>query len=946
MARDTQNIGTRTSLVTAGGPYSLNYGNSGAGIVQGNGADWFGPLNPMAPVAPPEVKGRIFDIPTGFNLNVRPRAYEGITFEMLRSFADQYDLLRLLIETRKDQISTMGWNIVPRDKSFKKKGAKVPDQMIARINYVEEFFRRPDKELFWDEWLSMLLEDLLVLDAPTIYRRRMRGGQLFALQVLDGATIKRVIDDWGNTPEDPGVTAYQQILKGMSAVDYTTKDLIYRPRVRRAHKVYGYSPVNQIIMTINIGLRRQMWQLQSFTEGNIPEALIGTPDTWTPEQVRSFQEWFDMLLVNNTGERRRARFVPGDVAKSFVATKPEEMFGKGEEWLIRVMCFAFSISPQGFVAQMNRATAQTAHETAKAEGLAPLQKWVKNLIDSILIDDFNLPDLEFKWAEEEEIDPDIKSQIVDRENIAGRLTYNEARLEQGLDPVDHPNADRPMFFTQTGGWQLMFLTPEEQADKDALAQAAVGALGGGEDGGDGGDGTDGPGGGGSGSGVPSGPAEGSSDSGSPNNPPQPPTENAPGGAASKADAPFDLAKVGRVSASSPLDPTRSKVAKVENKLAKKLVALLKRVGKDVSAQLRTVKKADDGQSDLTPEEIDAKVNEVLASLDLSLFELSQDDFDEALTSVFAQTAELAIAQLGVKTSDEAVIFERVNERAVDWAEKRAAELVSFKDTDPLIAEATREMLRADIAGGLSDNLSMLDIAQLLVDNYAFSEERAQTIAATEVTSANSEGALASYQEAKEIGVSVKKSWLVLEDGCDICQENADAGAIDLDDDFPSGDAAPGAHPHCRCVLVPEVEGDGDTGAAEDAVASEGDAELADRAEFRKLDNSNDMSSYFPVDLTRRGALWAMGGNSPEATAEREASLLQFVPFDQCVATQDFCDMDKVKVYIDDPTAKGFAPMAYFDGETYAIQYGHHRSVAAKLSNLSGMSMNVKNLESD
>jgi len=43
----------------------------------------------------------------------------------------------------------------------------------------------------------MLLEDLFVIDAPTLWRQRARGGELVALHPLDGATIKRVIDDWG-----------------------------------------------------------------------------------------------------------------------------------------------------------------------------------------------------------------------------------------------------------------------------------------------------------------------------------------------------------------------------------------------------------------------------------------------------------------------------------------------------------------------------------------------------------------------------------------------------------------------------------------------------------------------------------------------------------------------------------------------------------------------------
>src|SRR6185437_2890319 len=86
-------------------PYPLTSAprtNESQGIVTGTPSDWFGPQNPMAPIAPKEVAGRVFDFPSGYNLNVKPRAYEPITFGQLRAFADSYDLLRLVIETRKD----------------------------------------------------------------------------------------------------------------------------------------------------------------------------------------------------------------------------------------------------------------------------------------------------------------------------------------------------------------------------------------------------------------------------------------------------------------------------------------------------------------------------------------------------------------------------------------------------------------------------------------------------------------------------------------------------------------------------------------------------------------------------------------------------------------------------------------------------------------------------
>jgi hypothetical protein len=409
---------------------------------------WFGPAQPLQPMAPLEVAGRQFDYPVGYNLVVTPRADEGVSFAQLRSLADSYDLLRLVIETRKDQMERLDWTIRRRALTD---GRPVDRDDDPRIGAIETFFRMPDRVHFWSTWLRQLLEDLFVIDAPTLYLRRSRNGQLYALEPVDGSTIKRLIDIDGRTPTPPD-PAYQQVLHGVPAVDYTTQELIYRPRNARTHKLYGFSPVEQIVMTVNVALRRQLHQLAYYTEGNVPEALIGTPESWTPTQIKEFQQYWDALLEGNLAQRRHAKFVPGGVAKTFIPTKETELKSAFDEWLARVVCFAFSISPQPFTDHINRATAETAQAAALAEGLAPIQSWVKQLVDYLLITEFDAADLEFAWRDEREIDAQKLAGIAQIYVTHGIKTVNEARAEIGLDPVE--GGDTPMVFTGTGAVPL------------------------------------------------------------------------------------------------------------------------------------------------------------------------------------------------------------------------------------------------------------------------------------------------------------------------------------------------------------------------------------------------------------------------------------------------------------------------------------------------------------
>ena len=265
---------------------------------------WFGPLQPLAPMAPPEVKGRQFDYPFGANLNYIPRAEDGISFAELRGLADALPLLRAVIETRKDQIAGQNYAVRARAR------ADAPD-VSKSIDAVSRFLARPDRRHSFADWLRMLVEEMLVIDAATIYPRFNRGGSLYSLDIIDGATIKPLIGDDGRSPEPPD-PAYQQILKGIPAADFSADELIYLPRNVRSHRLYGMSPVEQIALTINIALRRDAATLDYYRTGSSPDAFATLPKEWTADQIRSFQDYFDALMSGNLARRRMTKFMPAD----------------------------------------------------------------------------------------------------------------------------------------------------------------------------------------------------------------------------------------------------------------------------------------------------------------------------------------------------------------------------------------------------------------------------------------------------------------------------------------------------------------------------------------------------------------------------------------------------------------------------------------------------------
>src|SRR5438874_8905638 len=84
--------------------------NAVRGAIRGALDAWFGPGEPLEPVAPESTRGRLLDYPFSFNRTTgKPRGEQGengVDFPTLRALSDPtqggFDLLRIAIEKRKD----------------------------------------------------------------------------------------------------------------------------------------------------------------------------------------------------------------------------------------------------------------------------------------------------------------------------------------------------------------------------------------------------------------------------------------------------------------------------------------------------------------------------------------------------------------------------------------------------------------------------------------------------------------------------------------------------------------------------------------------------------------------------------------------------------------------------------------------------------------------------
>lgn len=470
----------------------------------------FGPGLPLTPGAIDPARPdsgrpdpRLYEYPVSWNLTGTSNRLT--SWRLLRDAADKISLIRRCIEVRKDHMTGLDWDVVVSQNAIEgaaqRAGREVGradlekqlrDKLSPEIDRAVQFLEVPDRGngYQFDQWLSMMLEEVFVLDALPVYPRYTFGGDLFSFEILDGSTIKPLVSERGGRPLPP-FPAYQQILYGFPRGEFTadvledgvtvpdaypSDQLFYSRRVARVWTPYGYSAVEQALDDGDVWMRRHGWMRSEYTEGT-SVAGVYTIDAnsaaagWQPSQLLQYEREYNAAMRGSNFERHEARFLPPGVKKVDGSAGSDAIAEKYKPdydlHLLKLVAMHLdtTLPELGFTEAKGLGSEgyHEGQENVQNRKRRPIIQYAESVITRLLRTHFGMPrELEFKFLGlDDENDPGA-DDVEDKRQTRGVKTLNERRDDLGLPRYTFPEADMPMVVTGQG---VVFLEGALEASK-------------------------------------------------------------------------------------------------------------------------------------------------------------------------------------------------------------------------------------------------------------------------------------------------------------------------------------------------------------------------------------------------------------------------------------------------------------------------------------------------
>lgn len=391
-----------------------------------NPNEWFSGGAPPPSTIPQSVKSRRYDFKPNINISYTPKD-EGLQIWQLRALAKFCPLAECAIITVVKQMQSLPWSV-------QKSGAKKNDPQDAKAKELEARLKYPDNEHDFSTFLGILVEEQLVHDNPTIYNRLNVGGESWGWEIMDAATIKRLISSDGRTPFPPEAS-YMQVLKGQP-IYYTLNEMLSYSRFPSAWRMYGYAETEQIAADLVIAIQREHWKLTYYTDGNMADVMIPVPPELGTEALENYLDHYDSQVGGNSAERHKVHPYYAVAGAGPIFAKEAILKDSFDDLIIRKICFAYDISPQQLIAQMNKSTPEQSIMEAKEEGLYTRANFWGQFFTIAMKRFWHADGYELRFEMDPTKDPLKEAQADSQMLKSGLRTHNQLLERDGKPGID------------------------------------------------------------------------------------------------------------------------------------------------------------------------------------------------------------------------------------------------------------------------------------------------------------------------------------------------------------------------------------------------------------------------------------------------------------------------------------------------------------------------------
>lgn len=360
----------------------------------------------------------------------------GLKTQKRKLFIDKQD------EFTENEIETIKYLQTKHDEFYKKR-----ERDIKRI---KKMLSRPDPYFTntntWNNLITKVLWDLLVLDRGVIVKIRDLEGNIVGLMPVDGASIRPFIYEYGFVSDEK---SYIQVSRTASHNFLAKDDVIVfmmNPVTDMRYFGYGISPMETLYRVVLSDIYIDKGNIDYYRKGGtVPEIILnlepvpskeGMINQVSQSQLEDVQRNMQAIM---TGDFTQVPIISG--AKLNVTDlkgkRRDMQFKELAEYIIRKICAVFQVSSQevNLLEGFKASDGEVQMELTKSKGLRTLMIAISEFMTYEVIDELR-PEADLKlWFEEPEEKEADKNWGTQQKLQMGILSINEVRTNEGLYPV-------------------------------------------------------------------------------------------------------------------------------------------------------------------------------------------------------------------------------------------------------------------------------------------------------------------------------------------------------------------------------------------------------------------------------------------------------------------------------------------------------------------------------